>query len=169
MFLFSSINRVLLIDIIIGAVMLLIFVIAILLWLSTICVININRNAVVIQDRHSHKVSFKQDRFFFKFPYPLQVVEQRISFDVVTMNRYLQIGGVDFDFSCQYQVVDARLAYFKINDFEEYFLELFSNFVIQSFEKEIETIEDKENFVREKLTTTLGRYGFDIIQLTFKR
>lgn len=149
--------------------MILIFVIAISLWLSTIFVININRNAVVIQDRHSHKVSFKQDKFFLKLPYPLQVVEQRISFEVITMNRYLQIGGVDFEFSCQYQVIDARLASFKLNDFEEYFLELFSNFVIQSFEKEIDNIEDKELFIRDKLIATLSRYGFNVIQLTFKK
>lgn len=149
--------------------MILIFVIAISLWLSTIFVININRSAVVIQDRHSHKVSFKQDKFFLKLPYPLQVVEQRISFEVITMNRYLQIGGVDFEFSCQYQVVDARLASFKLNDFEEYFLELFSNFVIQSFEKEIDNLEDKELFIRDKLIATLSRYGFNVIQLTFKK
>lgn len=149
--------------------MFLIFVIAILIWLSTICVINLNRNVVAINDRHSHKVSFKQDKFFFKLPYPLQTVEQRISLDVMSINRYLQIGGVDFEFNCEYQIVDARLAYFKLNDFEEYFLELFSNFVIQSFEKDIVDKEDKEIFVRDKLTTTLGRYGFNIIQLTFKK
>lgn len=149
--------------------MFLIFVIAILIWLSTICVINLNRNVVAINDRHSHKVLFKQDKFFFKLPYPLQTVEQRISLDVTSINRYLQIGGVDFDFNCQYQIVDAQVAYFKLNDFEEYFLELLTNFIIQSFEKEIESKDDKEIYVRDKLTTALGRYGFNVIQLTLKK
>ncbi len=148
--------------------MLLIFVIAILLWLSTICVINFNRNVIAINDRHSHKISFKQDKFFLKLPYPLQTIEQRISLDVISLNRYLQIGEVDFDFNCQYQIVDAHIAYFKLNDFEEYFLELLTNFIIQSFEKEIETKEEKEIFVRDKLTAALGRYGINIITLKFK-
>lgn len=165
---FNSINRVLFIDVIIGAVMLLIFVIAILLWLSTICVINFNRNVIAINDRHSHKISFKQDKFFLKLPYPLQTIEQRISLDVISINRYLQIGGVDFDFNCQYQIVDAQVAYFKLNDFEEYFLELLTNFIIQSFEKEIDSKEDKEIYVRDKLTSALGRYGINIITLKFK-
>lgn len=148
--------------------MFLIFVIAILIWFSTICVINLNRNVVAINDRHSQKVLFKQNKFFFKLPYPLQTVEQRISLDVTSINKYLQIGGVDFDFNCQYQIVDVKIAYFKFNDFEEYFLELLTNFIIQSFEKEIENKEEKEIFVRDKLTAALGRYGISILNLKFK-
>ena len=60
------------------------------------------------------------------------------------------------------------LTYFKLNDFEEYFLELLTNFIIQSFEKEIETKDEKEIFVRDKLTASLGRYGISILNLKFK-
>ena len=167
-FLINSINRVLFINIINGALMFLIFVIAILIWFSTICVINLNRNVVAINDRHSQKTTFKQDKFFLKLPYPFQTVEQRISLDVTSINRYLQIGDIDFDFNCQYQIIDAKIAYFKLNDFEEYFLELLTNFIIQSFEKEIETKDEKEIFVRDKLTASLGRYGISILNLKFK-
>lgn len=148
--------------------MLLIFVISILIWLSTIFVINLGHNVVAINDRSSHKISFKKENFFFKLPYPLQTVEQRISLDIISINRYLQIGGVDFEFNCQYQIVDVRLAYFKLGDFEEYFLELISNLIIKTFEKDIDSKEDKEIFVRDKLTELLGRYGINIIGLTFK-
>lgn len=137
-------------------------------WLSTIFVINLNRRVIAISDRHTYKIFFKQDKFFLKLPYPLQKIDQIISLEPVSINRYIQVGGVDFDFSCQYQVVDAQVAYFKLNDFEDYFLELITNFIIQTFESEIIAIEDKEVYVRNKLSTTLGRYGINIIKFNFK-
>lgn len=145
-----------------------ILVCAIIAWLSTIFVVNLNRKVIAISDRHTYKIFFKQDKFFLKLPYPFQKIDEVISLEPVSINRYIQVGGVDFDFSCQYKVVDAQVAYVKMNNFEEYFLELITNFIIQTFEAEIEAIEDKEVYVRDKLTTTLGRYGIEIITFQFK-
>jgi regulator of protease activity HflC (stomatin/prohibitin superfamily) len=145
--------------------MLLIIVIAISIWLSTIFVINSSKDVIVIEDKFSLKVKFKKDSFFLKLPYPLQTVEQRISLEKQSVERYLHIGGIDFDFSCVYQIIDPHLAYFKLHDFEDYLLELISNILIQSIEKDI---VDKETHLKDKLTGTLGRYGILVISLTFK-
>lgn len=144
-----------------------ILVCVIVAWLSTIFVINLNRRVIAISDRHTYKIFFKQDKFFFKLPYPFQKIDQIISLEPVSINRYIQVGGIDFDFSCQYKVVDAQVAYCKLNEFEEYFLELITNFIIQTFESDIEPIEDKEVYVRNKITTTLSRYGIEVINFQF--
>lgn len=144
-----------------------ILVCVIVAWLSTIFVINLNRRVIAISDRHTYKIFFKQDKFFLKLPYPFQKIDQIISLEPVSINRYIQVGGVDFDFSCQYKVVDAQVAYCKLNEFEEYFLELITNFIIQTFESDIEPIEDKEVYVRNKITTTLSRYGIEVINFQF--